>query len=92
MLAGGALASFSRWRTSERMWLRVVRAGVVRTHQIVRPFRDMTVLDNVRDPGRVVLDGPAPAPAEFLAGHGFYAIAEGLTRYFEACRGGGSNA
>ena len=24
----------------------------------------LTVLDNVRDPGRVVLDGPAPAPAE----------------------------
>lgn len=26
---------------------RLVRAGVVRTHQIVRPFREMTVLENV---------------------------------------------
>lgn len=40
-----------RFRGEELSGLRndqVVGRGLVRTHQIVRPFRDMTVLDNVR--------------------------------------------
>ena len=40
-----------RFRGEELSGLRndqVVSRGLVRTHQIVRPFREMTVLDNVR--------------------------------------------
>jgi len=56
-----------RFRGEELSGLRndqVVRRGLVRTHQIVRPFRDMTVLDNVRVGalyGRKRLHGAAAA-------------------------------
>jgi branched-chain amino acid transport system ATP-binding protein len=37
----------SGWRVSGFAAHRVVRAGIVRTHQIVRPFPNLTVLENV---------------------------------------------
>jgi ABC-type branched-subunit amino acid transport system ATPase component len=54
-----ALIAGSLAPTSGRVWLedrvvsgmpahRVVRAGIARTHQIVRPFQNLTVLENVR--------------------------------------------
>jgi branched-chain amino acid transport system ATP-binding protein len=53
-------------RVSGRAAYRMVRAGVVRTHQIVRPFPNLTVLENVMV-GAIHARGRATGPARARA-------------------------
>ncbi|HEX9241998.1 MAG TPA: ABC transporter ATP-binding protein [Anaeromyxobacter sp.] len=50
------------WKVSGRPAYKLVRAGVVRTHQIVRPFPNLTVAENVTV-GAIHGAGRAPGPA-----------------------------